>query len=815
MKNKKLEFKANLITNLRQLNDLYYKLKSFSHIAVDTETTGLDQDKDKIVGMSLAGTVTEGWYIPIRHKAEYTLFNNTKLIQLEPKVVFDFFNNIFSWSIPFLAWNWKFDYKMFFKEGVINTKVLDIMIMAAAEDEREVKQLETRAEKEFGIGTTHYKEVVPKDKTFADIPLRKAAPYAVEDVILVMKFFNHWKKDFEKNKNMLSLFNLEQALIIPIASVEQRGLVVNYDLISHLNKKLEVNINKLEKNIVNYFGNINIKSSLQLINILFGEGYSVIKKRKGNIKDFEWIRTSNKLFKTKCFNLTPISYSDKGAPQTGGSVLAELILTLDPNKDTKLINTLESIIEYKKLVKKYDTFIKPVIEKGTKLVKASYNQFGAVSGRFSSSKPNFQQLPHDADEWDIRICYSGRNNKVLYRIDWAAMEMRLAAALSKDKRFKKVIESEDIHKLNASIFFNKPVSKITKSERTLAKVMGFALMYGATAWKIASMLKTIYDKEGKKYKNFNELIDIAQEYINRFFEEYSTLRKWFNSLELQLVSEHFITTLSGRKRRVADFPTRRELRSAKNTAIQGCLQYDTFIELKNAGKVKIEDVWQKSLFLKDKIKTIDGWEPFKVIFSGRKYTYKLITDNKYSIRLTKSHIIPLITTTNNKKIIQKPAGELFNNKHYLIKTIKGFERFKVLKNISKSKIPVDTYDVQIKGKYPYFYANNIVVHNSGADIAKSAFAIIDKKLPSECNIVAMIHDEFIVETPLNKIKEVDKICKDAMEVTINGIKLIADSSFGFTMSKKEDRKIECASCPIFNTFKDVIYERFIQDFKNS
>jgi DNA polymerase I-like protein with 3'-5' exonuclease and polymerase domains len=139
-------------------------------------------------------------------------------------------------------------------------------------------------------------------------------------------------------------------------------------------------------------------------------------------------------------------------------------------------------------------------------VRASYMQLGADTGRMSSIKPNNQQIPRDSE---FRQCVQAPQGWKIVDADFSQMELRLAAALAKDKNMTAAFQrGEDLHDYTAEQM---------GCDRQIAKSANFGLLYGAGA-------------EGlRKYAGSSGVIMSNDEAVNirdNWLTTYSGIRDW-------------------------------------------------------------------------------------------------------------------------------------------------------------------------------------------------------------------------------------------------------------------------------------------------
>ena len=176
----------------------------------------------------------------------------------------------------------------------------------------------------------------------------------------------------------------------------------------------------------------------------------------------------------------------------------------------------KAIKEYRKQQKLLTGFILKYpghLNKVSGRIQPSFNQCGTNTGRFTSSKPNMQQVPHDKS---IRALFkAGVGNKII-TADYSQIELRIIAEVSQEPKFLEIYKNNrDLHRLTASLVLNKPESEITKDERQQAKAINFGFAYGLGAQSFKEKTKNDYD--------IDISIEQAQEFRNTFFKNYPVL----------------------------------------------------------------------------------------------------------------------------------------------------------------------------------------------------------------------------------------------------------------------------------------------------
>ena len=152
----------------------------------------------------------------------------------------------------------------------------------------------------------------------------------------------------------------------------------------------------------------------------------------------------------------------------------------------------------------------------TNKIHASYRLNGARTGRLSCSQPNLQQLPR---EKAVRSSFVAGEGKVLLCADYSQIELRVAAELSQDRAMLEAYRTGvDLHTLTASKLSGKPISKVTKMDRTRAKAVNFGFLYGLGSKKFSHYAKKSYQADVTEEE--------ASQAIKTFRESYPGYREW-------------------------------------------------------------------------------------------------------------------------------------------------------------------------------------------------------------------------------------------------------------------------------------------------
>lgn len=306
-----------------------------------------------------------------------------------------------------------------------------------------------------------------------------------------------------KKENLWPVFETMEMPLIPIlADMEKSGILIDVPYLKKLSRELTKEKQALEKTMQDLAGEIfNPLSPKQLSHILF----DVLK------------------------------ISDKGIKRgkTGLSTAASELEKLDGTHPI-----IELIEQYRELSKLLSTYVDALPQQVDNLgrVHTTFNQVVTATGRLSSSDPNLQNIPIRTEIGRrVRRAFITKPGYALLACDYSQIELRIAAALAKDKNMLLAFENnEDIHTSTAAKIWDLKLGEVTKDQRRIAKAINFGLIFGQGPQGLARTA-------GIKFEE-------AKQFINKYFEVFSGIKEWME-LSKALASERgYVETLFGRKR---------------------------------------------------------------------------------------------------------------------------------------------------------------------------------------------------------------------------------------------------------------------------
>jgi len=333
-----------------------------------------------------------------------------------------------------------------------------------------------------------------------------------------------------KQRNLSRVYDdIELPLIPVLDAMKERGIKIDRKYLAGLSKEYNGKIHELEKSIYKLAGQeFNINSPKQLGDILFDKLQLTAPRMK---------KTAG------------------GARSTKESELLKL-------SEHAIVKKILDYRQLAKLVGTYIDAIPPLLDKNDRL-HATFDQTGAVTGRMSSNNPNLQNIPIQTEEGRrIRDAFIAEKGFSLVSLDYSQIELRIAAFLANDEEFMKIFKSgRDVHREVASKVFGVPADQVTPDMRRKAKVINFGVMYGMGVNALRA--------------NLGGTRPEAQEFYNHYFQAFSGLARYLDSVKAEAKRKGYTETLFGRRRYFGDiaspvpFIRAAAERMAINAPIQG------------------------------------------------------------------------------------------------------------------------------------------------------------------------------------------------------------------------------------------------------
>lgn len=491
------------------------RIMEAGYVAVDTETTSLDEMRAELVGISLCVEAGQACYIPLTHKASRgdDLFGSDDLAegQMGLNDVLDRLKPVLEDpGILKIGQNMKYDAKIFARHGIEVAPIDDTMLMSyAMHAGLHNHGMDGLSERYLGHLPIEIKSLLGTGKsavTFDRVPVADAVRYAAEDADITLRLWQAFKPQLHRAKVTTVYETLERPLVPVLARMEMSGIKVDRDTLSRMSNAFAQKMAGLEADIHELAGRtFNAGSPKQLGEIMFDElGLTMPDGKKPQT-------------------------GKTGAYSTGADVLEDLATLHDlPRR----------ILDWRQLSKLKSTYtdaLQEHINPETGRVHTSYSIAGANTGRLASTDPNLQNIPVRSEEGRrIREAFVAEQGKCLVSLDYSQIELRILAHVADIPALKQAFrDGLDIHAMTASEMFDVPLDEMTPDIRRQAKAINFGVIYGISGFGLARNLRIPRDQ--------------AQGFIDRYFERFPGIRAYMNDT-VAFAKEHgYVQTLFGRK----------------------------------------------------------------------------------------------------------------------------------------------------------------------------------------------------------------------------------------------------------------------------
>ncbi|KAA9010516.1 DNA polymerase I [Histidinibacterium aquaticum] len=489
-------------------------IRERGYVAIDTETTGLDEMTCDLVGISLAVEPGVACYVPLCHRdGEEGLFSgpgysegqmplDEALALLRPVLEDP--------AILKIGQNLKYDLKVLGRYGVAMAPIDDTMLLSYALNAGLHNHgMDALSERYLGHRPIEIKSLIGTGKsqiTFDRVPVAEAVKYAAEDADVTLRLWQVFKPQLHVKKVTTVYETLERPLIPVLARMEETGIKVDRDTLSRMSGAFAQKMAALEEEIHGLAGRpFNVGSPKQLGEILFDELSLTMPDGKAPKK------------------------GKTGAYGTGADVLEDLATLHDlPRR----------ILDWRQLSKLKSTYtdaLQEHINADTGRVHTSYSQAGANTGRLASTEPNLQNIPVRTEEGRrIREAFVAEPGKVLVSLDYSQIELRILAHVADIEALKAAFrEGQDIHAATASEMFGVPMEEMTPEIRRQAKAINFGVIYGISGFGLARNLRIPQEE--------------AQGFIDRYFERFPGIKDYMTETTAFAKKMGHVQTLFGRK----------------------------------------------------------------------------------------------------------------------------------------------------------------------------------------------------------------------------------------------------------------------------
>ena len=471
-----------VLNHLDQVEAMVEELRHAPFVVFDTETTGLRVIDDKIVALQFCASPDRAFFIPIRMLDQQ--FTNLPIADVavicRPL-----------WEKGLVGHNIGYDWKMMRQYGIdlnivadtlLETKLFDVNIRAGLKD---VSQTLLGMSEVISFKSLFPATVRSDQRRFDTVPFKLAVPYACQDVLLCYRLHQHFQQSPEINPADF-IYQLEHQLIKPMCEMERLG--VRLDL-----EKIEAA--KIEADRI-------LAEQKAIIDAAAGE-WEPNLDRPADVRQLLYVQ----------LGLGATKQTATGLDSTDAATLK--LLAGHP--------VVDAILTYKEVNKLKQAFLDALPGKvqSDGCIHTSYHQYGADSGRMSSSDPNLQQIPKerglsaDALRKAIRGSFLPPPGFAGFLdIDYSQIEYRLFASLSGEPGLMEAFAKNiDVHKQTAAIMLNLPLEQVDKNVRQKGKAINFMAIYGGSKYKLAEMIGVSVDEADALMKQYWSTLRRADAYV--------------------------------------------------------------------------------------------------------------------------------------------------------------------------------------------------------------------------------------------------------------------------------------------------------------
>ena len=584
-------------------------LSKYSEIAIDFETkdpdlikmgSGSVRNNGKVVGIAIA---VKDWcaYYPIDHEGGGNM-DRKQVLKWFSDVLNTPADKIFHNAMYDVCWIRQLNLEI--KGRIIDTMIVTSLLNENRTFEKKGYDLNGVAKDYTGIGKNETTlrlaaaewDIDPKAEMYK-LPAMYVGSYAEKDAEITLALWQELKKRLEQ-EGLEKIFQLELDLFPCLVEMKWRGVCVDLDQADQMEKHLKKREDILMKQIEN----------------------------ETNIRPDLWAARSV----AQVFDVLRLTY--RTTEKTGAPSFTKEFLREHSHPVVNMINNARSV---NKTRTTFIETIKKYTYKGR--IHADINQLrsetgGTITGRFSYSHPNLQQIPNYTDAGlGIRSIFSPNSKDEKWcSFDYSQQEPRLVvhyATLlnipgSHDfvEGYKHGVDDKKTGKIKPADFHDM-VAEITSLPRTQAKTINLALFYGMGKGRLAQSLSLSAEATSLILAKYHQMVPFVKQ-LSR-------------SVSNQAQIKGYITTIEGRHSR---FPT-----------------------------------WEKKEFQPDKSKVpppVSEDEAIKLYGRGnirRAFTYKALNKliqgsaadmtKKAMVELYKNGIVPLIQIHDELNVSVPKEGE--------------------------------------------------------------------------------------------------------------------------------------------------------------
>jgi DNA polymerase-1 len=511
-----------------QLDEWIKYINNASLVSVDTETTGLDPMRARLVGISFSVDPFRAAYLPLAH-----CYPGVPQ-QLAISLVLD---KLRSWLEDpdklKLGQNLKYDKHIFANHGItLNGIMHDTLLQSYVLESHRPHNMDNLALRHLDVKTISYDEVTGKGASrisFDQVDIKQSTKYAAEDADITLQLHQHLYPQIMNDSKLEYVYRtLEMPVLEVLFEMECNGVLLDIKMLEIQSRELGKKMLSLEEKAFVIAGQpFNLNSPKQIQEVLFER-----------------------------LKLPIVKKTPSGVPSTNEGVLQQLALDYPLPK---------ILLDYRSLAKLKSTYtdkLPRMVNANTGRVHTNYAQAVAVTGRLASNEPNLQNIPvRTAEGRRIREAFIAPPGHHIISADYSQIELRIMAHISKDKGLLKAFAlGADIHCATAAEVFGISRDAVDIEQRRFAKIINFGLIYGMSEFGLASQLGIERTA--------------ARVYIDRYFARYPSVADYMQSTRENARKTGYVETVFGRRLWLPEInsPNGNRRQAAERAAINAPMQ---------------------------------------------------------------------------------------------------------------------------------------------------------------------------------------------------------------------------------------------------
>ncbi|KWH62984.1 DNA polymerase I [Burkholderia anthina] len=489
------------IQTWEQFDAWFAKIDAAALTAFDTETTALDPMLARLVGLSFSVEPGKAAYLPVAHRGPdmpEQLPLDEVLARLKPWLE--------SADRKKVGQHLKYDAQVLANYDIaLNGIEHDTLLESYVLESHRTHDMDSLALRHLGVKTIKYEDVAGKGAKqigFDEVALDQAAAYAAEDADITLQLHHAMYPQVAREPGLERVYrDIEMPVSLVLRKMERTGVLIDDAQLQAQSSEIATRLIELEGQAYELAGGeFNLGSPKQIGQIFFEK-----------------------------LQLPVVKKTPSGAPSTDEEVLQKLA------EDYPLPKVLLEHRGLSKLKSTYTDKLPRMVNPVTGRVHTNYAQAVAVTGRLASNDPNLQNIPvRTAEGRRIREAFIASPGHRIVSADYSQIELRIMAHISGDASLLRAFsQGEDIHRATAAEVFGVTPLEVNSDQRRIAKVINFGLIYGMSAFGLAS--------------NLGITRDAAKLYIDRYFTRYPGVAQYMEDTRATAKEKGYVETVFGRR----------------------------------------------------------------------------------------------------------------------------------------------------------------------------------------------------------------------------------------------------------------------------